>query len=101
MPAVMTAAYTATPLAALTKIIVEATRPLSAGINFVPRSEYRQIMVTAAAAASPADFLTAWEAKFGALNASRVGTKIYVRITAIDSSGRRSQPLSGSTIVIA
>ena len=97
MPAILSAAYTATPIAALTKIVYEATRPLSAGVTFVPRSEYRQILVTAAAAASPTDLLAAYEAKFGAFTA---GAQIFIRATAIDSVGRRSQPITTSAVIV-
>lgn len=88
--------FTASPLAALTKIVWEATRQLSPGINFVPRSEYRQMMVTAAAAASPGDLLTQYVAKFGALV---IGKKIFVRGTVLTSDGQRSAPLVASAIV--
>lgn len=96
--ATFTVAYTATPLPASTKALIECTRQLSQGINFVSRSEYRAIFVTAAAAASPADIHAAYIAKFGALVADN---KIFTRVTFIASDGRRSQPLSSSAIVAA
>ena len=91
-------AYTATPLPASTKALIECTRQLSPGINFVSRSEYRSVFVTAAAAASPADIHAAYVAKFGAMVA---GNKVFVRVTFIASDGRRSQPLSTSIIIAA
>lgn len=91
-------AYTATPLAALTKLIIECTAQLSPGISFVPRSKFRQIVITAAAAASPADILAAYTARFGALLA---GKKVFVRCTVITSDGQRSAPLQTSLIIAA
>ena len=89
-------AYTATPMAASTKLLIEATPQLSAGITFVGRSKFRQILLTAAAAASPANILAAYNAKFGALVA---GKKVFVRATAITSDGQRSAPLVSSVTV--
>jgi hypothetical protein len=88
--------YTATPLAALTKLLVETTAQMSAGISFVGRSQYRQIQVSAAAQASPFNILAAWNAKFGALVA---GKQIFIRATVLTSDGQRSAPLATSIIV--
>lgn len=57
-------AYTATPLATGVKLVIRASPQRSAGRNF--ESDFRVITVTAAAAASPANILTAYTAKFGA-----------------------------------
>src|SRR5437016_1082108 len=89
-------AYTATPLAALTKVIIEATKQLSPGVSFVPRSLYKQIQVSAAAAASPANILAAYNARYGALVS---GKRIFVRVTVITSDGQRTAPLSTSIVV--
>lgn len=96
MPQVLSLAYTATPLAANTKVIIEATQQLSPGINFVGRSRFRQIMVSAAAAASPANILAAYVARFGVLIS---GKKIFVRSTVITSDGQRSAPIVTSVVV--
>lgn len=92
----LSVAYAPTPLAAGTKLLVEATRPVSQGINFMPRSEYKKIMVTAAAAASPADILTAYEAIYGDIQA---GQKIFIRCTPIGSTGFKGTPFYSSVIV--
>jgi hypothetical protein len=89
-------AYTATPLAALTKLIVEATPQLSPGISFISRSQLRQLLVTSAAAASPANFAAAFIAKFGVIVTTR---QVFVRGTVITSDGQRSAPLTASLIV--
>lgn len=57
-------AYTATPLAAGVRLFIRVSPQRSAGRKF--NGDYRLIAVTAAAAASPANILTAYTAKFGA-----------------------------------
>lgn len=89
-------AYTTTPLAAGVKLVIEATRPLNVGVNFVGRSQYRQIQITAAAAASPANIVAAYNAKFGTLS---IGKKIFVRAYTINADGQRSAFSSTSLIV--
>jgi hypothetical protein len=59
------------------KMVVRATAPMSAGKNFV-KSEFRQILVVAAAAASPVNLLASYTAKFGPVGA--IGTKVFVSI---------------------
>lgn len=95
--ATLTFAYTATPAPASTKVLIECTRQVSAGISFLPRSEYKQISVTAAAAASPAAIGAAYVARFGSLIATR---RVFYRLTMINSDGLRSAPL-GSSVVVA
>jgi len=88
--------YTATPLAALTKLVVECTPQLSAGIGFIKPTLFRTILVTAAAAASPANIFAAYVAKFGALAA---GKQIGVRCYVLTSDGQRSSYLQTAIIV--
>lgn len=81
------------------KMIVEATEPLSAGIDFV-KSEFRQIDVLDNADTSPVDLSTAYVAKFG--STPPAGAKIFVRCTMVDiSSGINGIPLKASTITVA
>lgn len=86
-PTLISIAYTATPLAAGTKIVLEATPCLSPGITFVKRSWYRQILVSAAAAASPLVASSAYVAKFGEVVA---GKRIFFRAYVLSSAGERS-----------
>lgn len=95
-PATFSVAFTATPLPASNKLLVETTPQLSPGIAFVGRSSYRAIQVSAAAQASPLSVATAFAAKFGALI---TGKSIFVRATVITSDGQRSAPLATSLIV--
>lgn len=90
-------AYTATPLAANTKVAIFATRPLSAGINFQPNGAYKLIAVSAAAAASPADILAAYEAIYGSIGLA--GEKILFKAVVISSVGLASPVLQFATIV--
>lgn len=96
MAIALSLAYTATPLAAGTKLAIFASPQVSAGVNFVPASRYKLISVTAAAAASPANILSAYNAIFGALVA---GEKIFLRLKTISSSGLASQVFETTVIV--
>jgi len=84
---------------AATRVIVTATPPLSAGVNFV-KSQMRIISTLAPAAVSPANILAAYTAKFGAVGG--VGTKIFVGIQFVDQvSGIKSPMQMTSTIAAA
>lgn len=71
--AAFSVAYTTTPLAANTKLIIRCSPQRSAGRTY--EADYRVITVTAAAAASPANILTAYTARFGA---PVTGNKVFV-----------------------
>lgn len=96
MAIALSIAYTPTPLAAGTKMLIEATGQISAGIYFVRRSSFKSCMVTAAAAASPANVLASYNALFGALVS---GKKIFFRCTPITSGGFRGEPVETSIVV--
>ena len=95
----MSVTYTTTPLAANTKMAIFATRPVSAGINFMPRGAYKLVLVTAAAAASPANPKTGYEAIFGALGAGTVGKKIFIRAVVISSTGLAT-PFGEASVIV-
>jgi hypothetical protein len=90
MAIALSVAYTATPLAAGVQLLVFATRGVSQGASFQPRGAYKLISVTAAAAASPANILTAYNAKYGALVA---GQKIFFRLVPVNAAGIAGTPL--------
>lgn len=92
-------AYTATPLDTLHKLVIEMTGPLSPGVKFIRRSEYRQIMVTAAAAASPTNLLTPWQARYGDITMMS-GKLIGLRCYVIENEGQRSAYFSTTDIII-
>lgn len=71
--AALSLAYTATPLPAGAKLFVYASPQRSAGRTF--EGDFRYIFSSAAAAASPANILAAYSAKFGA---PVEGNKIFV-----------------------
>lgn len=96
MAIALSIAYTATPLAAGVKMIVEATPQMSAGINYAPRSLFKVIGVTAAAAASPYNALTPYNTKFGALIS---GQKIFFRLTPVSADGFKAASSLASVIV--
>jgi hypothetical protein len=79
-------AYTATPLATGVKLIIRASPQRSAGRSF--ESDFRVIIVTAAAAASPANILTAYTAKFGApVTANKIFTLCSTSLGGFESAG--------------
>lgn len=86
-------AYTATPLAAATRLEVFASPQRSAGRQF--ESDYRLIQVSAAAAASPLDIFTAYQARLGT---PVVGNRIFLRFE-LHKGGFVGAPLSTSAIV--
>ena len=86
----LSAAYTATPLGSNLKLNVFATQQLPLGRSFT-KSYKRWIFASAAAAASPANLLSAYTAKFGALVE---GAKIGVFANVVDSTtGAATTPL--------
>jgi hypothetical protein len=80
-----------------TAIKVFATSPQSAGRSFV-KSQYRQISVLAAAATTPFDLVTAYEAKFGSTGTA--GQKIFIKCVAVNATtGQEGTPSEVSAIV--
>lgn len=78
--------------------ILDATKPLSAGKNFV-KSEYRQIGVLDSAEVLPYNAWADYIAKYGA---PAVGQKVFIRLTPIDKvTGLRGQAISASCIIAA
>lgn len=88
-------AYTATPLAADNKLFVYASPQRSAGRSF--EADLRLIHISAAAAASPANILTAYTTRFGA---PVVGNKIFFACQVF-TLGFLSAPLLVSKVVSA
>lgn len=90
----LSVAYTATPLATGTRLFVYASPQRNAGRSF--EADLRLIHTSAAAAASPANVLSAYTARFGA---PVVGNKIFFAFIAYEG-GFRSGPLSASHVVV-
>lgn len=86
-------AYTATPLAAGVRLFVFCSPQRSAGVNF--NGDYRQLAVTAAAAASPANVLAAYTAKFGV---PIVGNRIFTSLITY-KGGFLGSPFNVSQVV--
>jgi len=93
--ATMSLAYTTTPLAAGVKAQVFASPQRSAGRAF--EGDFRDLMVSAAAAASPLDLLAAYTAKFGA---PVLGNRIFVSVVTT-IGGFQSGALITSAVVTA
>lgn len=96
MAASFSVAFTPTPMGANEKVRIQATRQLSAGVNFVPRSAYHDVFLGAAASASPSNILSAYNALFGSLV---TGAKIFVRVSVLNASGFESTPVETSVVL--
>jgi hypothetical protein len=86
-------AYTATPLPALTYLLVFASPQRSAGRNF--EGDFRLIKVGAAAGASPLVVLTEYTAKFGI---PVTGNKVFLSLVTM-TKGFQSGPYITSAVV--
>lgn len=86
-------AYTATPLGTGIRLFTYCSPQRSAGRGY--ESDYRLIAVSAAAAASPANLLAAYTARFGA---PVTGNRIFLRLR-LYSGGFLSGPLDFSQVV--
>lgn len=89
-------AFAPSPLAAAEQIVIEATNQVSAGKSFMPRSAYKQVFIGAAASATPANILTAWNAIYGALIA---GQRVFVRAWVINANGLASSPIYANKVI--
>lgn len=92
--AAFSVAYTATPLAAGNRLFIRCSPQRSAGVNF--NGDYRLISVTAAAAASPANILAAYTAKFGV---PVVGNRIFLSLQTYEG-GFMGSPFAVSQVVV-
>jgi hypothetical protein len=87
-----------TPLGADDYLIIKATPPVNAGVSYV-KNLFRQIGVSAAAAASPLDLQTEYEAVFGAVP---VGKKVVFQVFVIRSTnGAYDAALEASAIAVS
>jgi hypothetical protein len=86
-------AYTATPLAAGVRLFIFVSPQQSAGRKF--NGDYRLLTVTAAAAASPANILAAYTAKFGV---PVVGNRIFLSLQTYQG-GFKGSPFNVSQVV--
>jgi len=91
--AAFSVAYTATPLAAGVRLFIFCSPQRSAGRSF--EADYRLIAVTAAAAASPANILAAYTAKFGV---PVVGNRIFIKLEPYEL-GFKGAPFGVSQVV--
>ena len=91
--AAFSVAYTATPLPASTRLFIFVSPQMSAGRIF--NGDYRLIAVTAAAAASPANILAAYTARFGV---PVVGNRIFVSCQTY-LGGFKGSPFNVSQLV--
>jgi len=95
----MSLAYTTTPLGTNDKLLIFATRGVSQGKNFLPNGDYKLISVTAAAAASPANILAAYQAVFGD---PILDEKIFFKLKVVrQTTGQSTSTLQITGTVVA
>lgn len=85
-------AYTPTPLPTGAKLFTYCSPQRSAGRNF--EADYRLVAVSAAAAASPANIFTAYQARFGT---PVTGNKVFYSLV-VALGGFESAPLLGAIV---
>lgn len=94
-----TVAFTPDPVPAGFALCVYATRPVSAGIDFVSNSDFRLIQVEDPATASPADIFTNYTTKVSGL-AGQNGKKVFVEVRLVEvASGIASARVRGVAVV--
>jgi hypothetical protein len=86
-------AYTATPLAAGTRLFVFVSPQKSPGVTY--NGDYRLLAVTAAAAASPADVFATYSARFGT---PVTGNKVFISL-ATEKLGFLSSPFNVAQVI--
>jgi hypothetical protein len=107
-PGVTTAVYddsantfVLTPIAmpdATSMFAVYATRPVSQGINFLPRSEFKLVQVFSNGIPTTMDIHAAYIALFGE---AITGQKVFFYVQSFTTSGLPGPKIEGSTIVVA
>lgn len=94
-----TVAFTPDPVPAGFALCVYATRPISAGIDFVSNSDFRLIQVEDPATASPADIFTNYTTKVSGLT-GQTGKKVFVEVRLVEvASGIASARVRGVAVV--
>lgn len=90
--------FTPTPVPANTSFIIRATAQMSAGKQ-PSKSDFRNLLVVAAAGTSPANALSAYNTKFGVLVAGR---KIGIEMVAVNTvTGQKGLAINTTLIVAA
>lgn len=87
--------FAATPVPADHKLVIEASQPVSPGRSF--ENDFRFITALAAATATGADILAAWEAKFGSA-ADYVGKKVFFRAYLVGPTGDTARVVASDII---
>lgn len=89
----LSVAYTATPLGAGVRLFIWVSPQRSAGVAF--NGDYRLLTVTAAAAASPANILAAYTAKFGV---PVTGKRLFLSLQTYQA-GFKGSPFNVSQVI--
>lgn len=91
--------FAPTPVPADYALVIEATGSIAPGKSYV-KNLLRQVVIGAAAEASPFDITTEYKAKFGDVGA--VGNAIHIRAYFISvTTGQAGLPVVASTLIVA
>lgn len=94
-----TIAFTPDPVPTGFALKVFATRPISAGIDFVSKSDFREVEFFDPADTSPADIFTSYTTKVSGL-AGQAGKKVFVELQYVHiASGIASARVRGNATV--
>lgn len=96
----LTAAFTPDPIPAGFSAFFYATRPLSAGKQFVSKSDFKLVQIEDAAAISPADLFTSYESKVASLGDAS-GKKVFVEMRLVETASGIASTASRGVVIIA
>lgn len=88
-------AFAPSPVPSDHKLVIEASGPVSPGRSY--NGDYRFVASVDAAATTPQDVLTDWEAKFGSAE-DHVGKKVFVRAYFVGPSGDTARVVATGVI---
>lgn len=72
---------------------IYATGNLSAGRNFIRKSQYRLLQTIAGNSTSPVNLVSSWQAAYGTITVAMVGAKVSFLIVPVSTSGIAGPPV--------
>lgn len=82
-----------------THYIVQMTRPVSPGVLFFGRSDFRNVAVLDSTDTSPQIITTTWQAFFGNITTADVGQRIGIRLIPVSPNGYRGTAIQASMLI--
>lgn len=88
-----------TPPAAGEFLLVYMSRPVSAGINFLPKSAYKLVAVLDSTATSPEDLGSQYVTRFGTI-VGKDGERIFTRVIRVSADGFAATPVQTIGLIV-